>query len=323
MDVHRPTGRRGLGFALALTTMLLWGVLPLALRAALRDVDPITLTAFRFVVSALALGAWLAARGRLPALRALPRHAHALLAIATLGLAANYLGFVLGLDRTSPATSQVLIQLGPLLLALGGIAVFGEHFSAAQWLGFGVLVAGQLTFFAGQIAVLGQEAGRYVSGVAWLVFAAATWAGYGLAQKQLLQALPSPAIMFCIYAGCALCFLPGAHPRALAGLDTAAWAVLLFCAANTIVAYGAFAAALEHWEASRVSAVVALTPLATIAFSELAARIAPVQLAMEPLSARGWIGAAAVVGGSLLAALARRSGSRDEPEIAREPGGPP
>ena len=66
MELHRPSGRRGLGLAYASTTMLLWGVLPLALREALRSLDPATLTAFRFAVSAGVLGAALAARGALP-----------------------------------------------------------------------------------------------------------------------------------------------------------------------------------------------------------------------------------------------------------------
>ncbi len=85
------------------------------------------------------------------------------------------------------------------------------------------------------------------------------------------------------------------------------WGLLAFCSANTLVAYGAFAAALEHWEASRVSAVLALTPLATLAFSVAAARFAPAQFATETLSWTSWAGAALVVAGSLLTALGRSS----------------
>ncbi len=110
-----------------------------------------------------------------------------LLLAATLGLAANYIGFLLGLDHTSPANAQVLIQLGPLLLALGGLVVFRERFAPAQWLGFTVLVVGLGAFFASQLAAIGRESDRYLVGVAWIGFAALTWAIYGLAQKQLLQ----------------------------------------------------------------------------------------------------------------------------------------
>ena len=311
MELHQPSGRHGLGLALAATTMLLWGVLPLALRAALDVVDPVTLTAFRFVASGGALGLILAARGGLPQLGGLSRGALGLLAIATLGLAANYIGFLLGLDHTSPANAQVLIQLGPLLLALGGIAVFREHFERLQWIGAAALAAGLALFFRSQLAALGRDFEGYVVGVAWLAFAAGTWAIYGLAQKQLLRDLGSQAVMLCIYAGCALLFVPGSHGGKLAAVPVAAWPVLAFCAANTLVAYGAFAAALEHWEASRVSAVLALTPIATLAFSSAAAALFPARFTTEHLSLASWAGALLVVAGSLCTALGgRRAAAR-------------
>jgi drug/metabolite transporter (DMT)-like permease len=308
MELHRASGHRVRGFAFAATTMLLWGVLPLVLRRALHDVDAASLTAFRFATSAIVLGAVLAAGGRLPALARLTRGGVRLLAIATLGLAANYIGFLLGLDHTSPANAQVLIQTGPLLLALGGIVVFRERFAPAQWLGFAVLVAGLGLFFASQLAALVGALDRYLAGVGWIAFAAVTWAVYGLAQKQLLRWMSSQGVMLCIYAGCAAVFAPFTTASAFAHLSATSWAVLAFCAANTLVAYGAFAAALEHWEASRVSAVLALTPLATLAFAAAAARFAPDAFATEQLSLASWLGAVLVVGGSLLTALGK---SRD------------
>jgi len=306
MELHRASGRTGLGLGLAATTMGLWGVLPLALEAALRSVDALTLTWFRFLAATLLLGAWLAARGGLPRLGALGAGGWRLLAIATVGLAANYIGYLLGLQRTTPANAQVLIQAAPLLLALGGLAVFGERFTRLQWLGLLAIVAGLAGFFASQLGALGRELGRYLSGVSWLGFAAVTWAVYGLAQKQLLRALSSQGVMLCIYAGCTLAFWPWAEPRALAAVSGGEAAVLAFCALNTLVAYGAFAAALEHQEASRVSAVLALTPLATLACSAAAARLLPGHAAPETLSPASWAGAAAVVAGSLLTSLGGR-----------------
>ena len=64
-----------------------------------------------------------------------------------------------------------------------------------------------------------------------------------------------------------------------------------------------FSEALEHWEASRVSSVLALTPLATLGFVALGSRLAPALVESEPVSAIGLAGAAVVVMGSLLAAL--------------------
>lgn len=306
MALHQPTGRRRLGFALAGVTMLLWGLLPLALKLVLRSLDAVTITWFRFGVASLALGAGLAWRGRLPAVASLGRSGWALLAVAVLGLSANFLAFLVGLDLTTPGNAQILIQLAPMLFGLGGLVVFKERYARLQWLGLAVLGLGLVLFFSSQLCAPATEIDRYLLGSAMLVVAAVTWAAYGLAQKQLLRALPTQPLMLCIYVGCFLCFSPGAHPTAIPRLAAPELGVLLFCAANTLVAYGAFASALHHWEASRVSAVLALTPLATLAFSLLGAALLPEVIHTEAVSASSITGAAAVVAGSLLVTLGAR-----------------
>lgn len=76
-----------------------------------------------------------------------------------------------------------------------------------------------------------------------------------------------------------------------------------------MVGYGAFSNALHHWEASRVSAVLSLTPLATLAFTLLGERFFPDVVRAEPVSAGTVVGAAIVVAGSLLVALGGRRSS--------------
>ncbi len=290
--------------------MLLWGVLPLVLQGVLASLDPVTITWFRFSFAALVLAGWLRQRAELPRLGGLGPRRLALLGVATVFLAANYLTYLLGLDRTDPPTAQVLIQAAPLLLALSGIAIFRERFTFTQWLGLGVLVLGMGGFFAGQIRALVEGLDRYVAGVGWIGAAAVTWAIYGTAQKQLLLWLGSQGIMLCIFAGSALLFLPGADPGALAGLDLAGWALLLLASLNTLLAYGSFAAALEHWEASRVSAILALTPLATLGFTALAAMVWPEHVDGRSVSTPALLGAATVVGGSLLVSLGQSAADR-------------
>jgi drug/metabolite transporter (DMT)-like permease len=173
--------------------MVLWGALPLALEGVLRTLDAATITWARFVVSAAVLGV----RGRLPRLGGLRRLDWGLLAVATVFLAANYLAYLVALDWTSPANAQVMIQLAPLLLAVGGIVVFGERFTRLQWIGVAVLVGGLALFFAGQLRMLVTDIERHLRGDAVMVLAALTWAIYGLAQKQLLRALSSQASSCC------------------------------------------------------------------------------------------------------------------------------
>jgi len=293
--LHRPSGEAALGAGFTALTMLLWAVLPFALAGALARVDPVTLTWARFVIATLALLAWLALRGELPELHRLAGGGWRLLALAVLGLAVNYIAYLVGLQRTTPAGAAVLIQLAQVLLSLGGIFVFGERFTRVQWAGFATLVAGLVTFSWAQLAQLASELDRYVSGIALIVFASVIWAGYGLAQKQLLVRLPAQPLMLLIYAGCAVCFTPFAAPSALASLDSAGWALVAFCGANTLLSYGALATALAHWEASRVSALLALGPLLTLAIAALAAGAVPT----ERLDAPSWAAALAVVAGSI------------------------
>jgi drug/metabolite transporter (DMT)-like permease len=303
MELHRTSGRRWLGFTLASITMLLWGILPLALKILLRAMDSPTIVWYRFLLSSVLLGAVLAWRGGLPPLARFRRAQWLLLAIATVGLALNYLAYMIGLELTTPANAQVLIQLAPLMLALGGLLVFRERFSRLQWAGFFVLILGLAIFFGSQLRALASSLDRYLLGSATLVGAAITWAIYGMAQKQLLHWFSSQTVMWCIYLGCTVGLVMTAEPAAILELDGLELGVLLFCALNTLVAYGAFAAALAHWEASRVSSVLALTPLATLAFAWLMAALWPALVTPEAISPTSLFGAVAVVAGSLLTSL--------------------
>ncbi len=193
---------------------------------------------------------------------------------------------------------------------LSGVFVFGEPFSWVQWAGFSVLVAGIAIFSMGRLATVRELAGseQHVYGNAMIALSALTWAVYGVAQKQLLRVLPSQHIMLCIYVGCAGLFALLAEPRSLLELDALGAGLLAFAAFNTIVAYGAFSEALEHWEASRVSAVLALTPIATLAFSELVEAWWPTFLDSPELSWGALGGACLVVAGSLTTALGAEGG---------------
>ena len=283
--------------------MSLWAVLPFALQRVLTALDAFTITWVRFVASALVLGAVLAARRDLPPLRGVGARRGTLLAVATLFLAVNYAAFLFGLDWTSAADAQVLIQFGPILLSLGGIAVFREQFARLQWIGLGVLIGGVAVFVWARLGGAVHTGRPLVPGMAMIGAAAATWAIYGLAQKQLLHTFRSNHVLLFVYAGCAIAFTPLASPSSLAHLDPAHAAVLAFCALNTVLGYGAFAESLAHWEASRVCAVLALTPLGTLACAIALDAIAPSWAAAPDLSPGGWIGALLVVSGSLTASL--------------------
>lgn len=304
MALHQASGRWRLGLTLALATAVAWASLPVALKLVLEAVDPITLTWFRFLVAAVLTGAWLAWRGQLRGW-ALPARGWAMLLLAGVMLLGNYVFYLLGVDRTTPGNAQLLIQLAPLLMALGGIWVFGERFRAAQWAGLALLVAGMALFFLDQ-ARAAVNAPGYAQGAMLVVAAAVVWAVYALLQKQLLVRLGSMQVLLAIYVVAALLLWPFARPATLARLDLLHGTLLAFCALNTVAAYGAFAEALAHWDASRVSAVLALTPLLCIAVASVVTALWPTLLAPERIAPLGWFGALLVVAGSACVSLLGR-----------------
>lgn len=97
--------------------------------------------------------------------------------------------------------------------------------------------------------------------------------------------------------------MPWVHPLEALQLSPLQGWLLLACCLNTLVAYGAFAEALAHWEASRVSATLALTPLVTFVAVALAAWLWPDYVHAEDINALGYVGAVTVVAGSAMVAL--------------------
>ncbi len=306
MPPHTPSGRSGLGLALALVTAGLWATLPVALEVALEQVDPLTLTWTRFAFAALVVGGWLAVRGELRTFRALDRRGFGLLALAAVMLIGNYVFYLVGLHHTSPGNAQLLIQAAPLSMAIGAILVFRERYNLAQWLGLLGILAGLAVFFADQLGKPMPPGSRYLLGSSFVLAGALSWAVYALAQKQLLGRLSSWAILGFIYAAAALLLLPAADPARLLALDGLHLGAVAYCALNTLAAYGAFAEALAHWEASRVSVVLSVTPLLTVAAVEGTHALAPTLVRPERLALAGWLGAALVVAGSAVSSLMGR-----------------
>jgi drug/metabolite transporter (DMT)-like permease len=305
----KPDGRHWqAGAALALSTAMIWGVLPVGLKVALAALDVWTVTWWRFVGAALIIGVWLARRGELPAVRRLGSATRRWLAIATLGLAGNYMLYVIGLDFTTPSVAQIVIQLAPLLLLQAGVIVFREAFSRWQTLGCAILIAGMLLFFNRRLPLLLQLTDRWTLGVAALVAGAVSWAVYGVAQKFLARELGSLQTLWLLFIACALVILPATQPFAVLQLDARGFGALLFCILNSVLGYGCFSLALERWDVTRVSAVASTAPLFTLAFVAAAAGLDLDWVEPEPINLAAVAGALMVVGGSMIAALASRQG---------------
>ncbi|MDF2178771.1 DMT family transporter [Aliiglaciecola sp. CAU 1673] len=297
--------RHWYGFGLSLLTAVLWGMLPVFLKLCLEVMDAITITWYRFTLAALFVG-WLLHRTKaLPPLRAISRSNNMLIAMAAIGLIANYVLYLQGLHYLNPETAQVLIQLAPFLLMVGGIIIYKERFNRYETFGALVLLAGLLLFFNDRLALLFSSLGQYTLGVLMVIVAAITWAAYALSQKHLLKALTAKQLTLLLYCAGCIVLLPFSNLNTVLNMNTLQLAALIFCCANTVVAYGAFTEALHVWHASKVSAVIALAPLFTFLSMEAAVRIWPSHFVPSDLDQWAYIGAGLVMMGSMLAAAGK------------------
>ncbi len=305
--MHSTSGRWQLGFTLALTTTVLWGLLPIALKGLLTTMDASTVTWYRFLFAAVCTLGYLLIFARPMHLPSVNQSIAGLLGVAIFGLTANYIFYLKGLDFSDPSTAQIVIQLAPMLLLFGGLFFFKERFNRWQWFGLLLFSIGILLFFNQQIRTLNSVDTDYLIGIVLVIFAAITWAAYALAQKQLLNYFSSNQIMVCIYIAGILLFLPAAEPQQVWLQSQHSLWLLAFCCVNTLLAYGSFAAALNHLEASRVSAVLAITPLLTIVFMRIIVLQFPGYLELEKLNLLSIAGASLMVCGSMLTALSKRT----------------
>jgi drug/metabolite transporter (DMT)-like permease len=294
----------GLGFTLL--TVVMWGLLPIALKVVLEVMDPDTISWYRFSLSTLIALLWYG-HGRGSALKSLVFTRHwPMSLIAVVGLVGNYQLYIWGLDHINPGAAQILIQLAPLLLLIGSVVIFKEQFFPRQWLGVVGLIIGVLLFFHQRfdsVVPIGED---YLKGVIFILAAAVTWSVYGLAQKQLLKTHHAKDILLLICLAGSLLLWPLAEPQKILSLSSMELMLLIFCGLNTIIAYGSFGLAMSYWQSSKVSAVLPIAPLLTLLFGFGLNYWSFADIPMEPMDWLGSLGALLVVGGAAMAALPKR-----------------
>ena len=288
---------------LAASTATMWGILPIMLSGLLNTLDPITTTFFRFSLAAILITPYLIVRRRL-----VNRHKMTTLNLvikllsAGLLLTINYALYILGLEKTSAEASQIMMQISPVLLLLAGVWVFKEQFSLLQWCGFIIFFSGLIMFFSPRFDDVFISLSDYGIGLLMLIGAAVSWVGYAIIQKVLLREFNAEETMLVFYWIGALVFLPFSDFDTLAQLTSLQWLLLALCGFNTLIAYGCFSEAMVHIEASRVSAVIAMTPLVTVSIVQL---IPIPGIIAEPLFLISLVGAVCVVGGSIITATCK------------------
>lgn len=249
------------GIIYTLITILLWGILSIALKVASKVIDSPTIVWFRFSLAFFGMFIWMLIKNP-KGLQILYKPSWLIL-ISSLALAWNYIGFMLGVQYTTPSNAQVAIQFGPILLALAGVIYFHEKISRIQIIGFILSIFGFLIFYQQHLtAMIGQEE-QYTKGMLITLTGAVAWAVYAALQKSLILKYSIGTLNVFIFGLPVLLFLPFADFASLTHLSLGYWALLVFLGANTLISYGCLSLALKYLEAGKVSILLILNPIIT------------------------------------------------------------
>jgi RarD protein len=292
------------GVIYAMVTALLWGFLPIFLKIGLQHLDASTIVWFRFTFAALVLFLFylFTDRKQLAILKRPPF----LLIVAALALGINYIGFLTGLDYTTPSNAQIIIQTGPILLALVGVLFFKEKINKKQIAGFSIAGLGLFLFYRNQLQAFVHDTNAFNLGFICIEVAAITWVLYAVLQKKLVQKHPAQLLNMVLYGIPALLFTPMADFPAFAKLDLSTWLIVIFLGVNTLVAYGCIALAFKYTQAYKVSIIVTLNPIITLLTMAVLGYFQVDWIKTESLSLQSLLGAILVIGGAITAVFFSR-----------------
>ncbi len=249
--------------AIALTVTA-WASAFVAIRAVRHDIDPPALALGRLLIGSVALSLWVASRRVW--IRPSARD-WGLIALCGVAWFAIYnLALNTAEQHLDAGTAAMLVNVGPILIALLAGVLLREGFPRWLLIGAGIAFCGAILI--GTATARGSHAD--VVGIVLCLVSAATWAIGVTAQKSVLRRVPALQVtqLACLIG--ALCLLPFAgHLRsALAHASAGSLAGLLYLGlVPTTLAFATWAYALSRMDAGRLGITTYLVPTITILLS--------------------------------------------------------
>lgn len=237
-------------------TLVMWASAFVVIRHVAHDVSPGALGSGRLLVAALAVLPLVLRRGWVRP----TRREWTLLAVGGVGWFGIYnLALNAGERHVDAGTAAMIIQIGPVIVALLAVPLFGERLHA--W-----LLGGMVVGFAG-VAVIARgsstSADASLIGVLLVLVAAAMYAVGMLTQKVLLRRIPSVQVVLVSFLmGAATCLpFSGDLPAIVADGGAELWWIVYLGVLPTAVAFTTWAYALTHTDAGALSLTTFLVPL--------------------------------------------------------------
>lgn len=307
-SAHAPRSRADvLAVAAVLVTVTMWASAFVGIRAAAVDLSPGALALGRLLVASAALSI-LAIRSR----PSIPARADAvrILAIGVVWYGCYNLALNAGERLVDAGTAAMIVNVGPILIALFAGLFLGEGFPPRLLLGSAIAFAGTVVIGAATSGAPIDGGGNLPLGITLCLIAAVAYAAGVTLQKPTVRRVPAIEVTWMACLVGALTCLPFApvlvDELAAARPESIAWMVYLGLF-PTAVAFTLWAFALGRTTAGRLGSATYLVPPVVIVMAWLLLGEVPSGLAL--------VGGAVAIGG-VIVARSGGPGSRRAPAPA-------
>lgn len=289
-----PKRQRTSGLLRVVFAGILWGTIPLVLRAA--DGASVIKVFYRVFFAGAAILMWMVATSTLGQVRGLSRRKVLQVAVQGALLALNWVLFLSALDRTTVATAELLGYTGPVFVAVLAPFVTGERFDKRIVLPLALSLGGMVVVLAPQ--GLGAGSPRELFGVALAFGSALTYATLLLRSKRILKGITGMSLMLIEFSVASAILLPfvlwlylrGQGPSTLGAYG----ALLVLGLVQTAFAGMFFLSGLRRIRTDHAAILTYAEPVAAVVFASL--------FLAEPLTAWTIGGGVMVIAGGLTVA---------------------
>src|SRR5579864_864271 len=262
----------------ALVTVVFWASAFVGIRSAGRVFAPGVLSLGRLLVATAVLGAVILVRGeRLPRHEDLRAVGAPLLLCGLLWFGAYNVALASGERRVDAGTAAMLVNVGPILIAILAGIVLREGFPRSLFVGCAVAFAGVAV-----IAVATSSRSATTTGVLLCLAAAMAHAAGAIAQKVVLRRLaPLQTILLCCVIGAVACspFAPELVRQLGSAHGTSIGWVAYLGVFPTALGFVTWAFALSRTDAGRLAATTYLVPPISVLLGWLLLSETPAPLA--------------------------------------------
>lgn len=304
MSATAPSPHRAAIPALLALVQLAFASLSIVGKVTLGAVSPLALVQCRLLGGALCFGALglLARRPLVP-----PRGARGELALlALLGLVANQVLFLYGLQRTSAIEGTLMIATIPVVTVLYAVLSGRERGRLTLWLGLALALGGALTV---ALSRGGTTQGAHLVGDLLVLANCASYGAYLVRARDAVARFGSERVVLWIFLFAAAMVAPAGIPTLLSEAPSyppRVWLAIAYITAGpTVFAYGANAWALQRAPSSLVAVFIYVQPVLAVLLSltlgDRLARWLAVPSPHESITLTLLLGMSAILGGVTLA----------------------